>query len=31
MKNCIFCQREALDIIAENELALAFYDACPVS
>jgi len=31
MKKCIFCDRESLEIIAENDLALAFFDACPVS
>lgn len=31
MENCVFCQRDSLQIIAENELALAFYDGCPVS
>jgi len=31
MNDCVFCRRESLDIIAENDLALAFYDACPVS
>ena len=31
MTDCVFCRRESLDIIAENDLALAFYDACPVS
>lgn len=31
MTECIFCLRDSLEIIAENDLALAFYDACPVS
>ncbi len=31
MKDCVFCRRESMEIVAENELALAFYDACPVS
>lgn len=31
MTDCVFCQRESLDITAENKLALAFYDACPAS
>ncbi len=31
MKQCVFCQRGNLTIIAENDLALAFYDGCPVS
>ena len=31
MIDCIFCNRESLEVIAENKLALAFYDACPVS
>jgi diadenosine tetraphosphate (Ap4A) HIT family hydrolase len=31
MKDCVFCHPEKLDIIAENDLALAFHDACPVS
>ena len=31
MSDCIFCQRDKLEIIAENELALAFKDSCPVS
>ncbi len=31
MTGCVFCHRESLAIIDENELALAFYDACPVS
>ena len=31
MKDCVFCQPENLDIIAENDLARAFYDACPVN
>ncbi len=31
MNDCVFCQKEHLSIIAENELAIAFYDACPIS
>ena len=31
MSDCIFCQRNKLEIVAENELALAFKDSCPVS
>ncbi len=31
MIDCVFCNHENLDIIAENELAIAFYDACPIS
>lgn len=31
MKDCIFCNRESLDIIAENDLSMAFFDACPAS
>lgn len=31
MAECIFCDRGKLEIIAENKLALAFYDNCPVS
>ncbi len=31
MKQCVFCQRGNLSIIAENDLALAFYDGCPAS
>ena len=31
MTDCVFCNIEALEIVAENKLALAFYDACPVS
>ncbi len=31
MKQCVFCQSGNLAVIAENELALAFYDGCPVS
>ncbi|MGM0688061.1 MAG: HIT family protein [Bacillota bacterium] len=31
MTDCVFCNRESLEIVAENKLALAFYDACPVS
>lgn len=31
MKECVFCLRNSLEIIAENKLAMAFYDACPVS
>ncbi|MGM0652183.1 MAG: HIT family protein [Bacillota bacterium] len=31
MTDCVFCKIESLDIIAENKLALAFYDASPVS
>lgn len=31
MTDCVFCKRESLDIVAENDLALAFHDACPVS
>ena len=31
MKDCVFCHPGSLNIIAENELALAFEDACPVS
>lgn len=31
MQKCVFCQRDKLEVIAENKLALAFYDGCPVS
>ncbi|MFO7952683.1 MAG: HIT family protein [Bacillota bacterium] len=31
MENCVFCQQNNLEIIAENKLALAFYDGCPVN
>lgn len=31
MKSCVFCDRKSLHIVGENKLALAFYDACPVS
>lgn len=31
MQKCVFCQRERLEVIAENKLALAFNDGCPVS
>ena len=31
MTNCVFCNREGFDIVAENELAIAFLDSCPVS
>jgi diadenosine tetraphosphate (Ap4A) HIT family hydrolase len=31
MTECVFCLRDSLEIIAENKLALAFYDTCPVS
>lgn len=31
MTECVFCKLESLDIIAENKLALAFYDGSPVS
>ncbi len=31
MRNCVFCQWENLVVVAENEQALAFYDACPIS
>ncbi len=31
MKDCVFCQTEKLQVVAENKLALAFYDGCPVS
>jgi len=31
MKSCVFCQRDNLEIVFENELALAFHDARPVS
>ncbi len=31
MDNCVFCQHDKLNIIAENDLALAFYDGCPVN
>jgi len=31
VNDCIFCRRDKLEIIAENELALAFKDRCPVS
>lgn len=29
--SCLFCDRESLDIIAENELAFAIYDKYPVN
>ncbi len=31
MQDCIFCRHDHLSIIAENELAVAFYDGCPIS
>ena len=31
MTKCVFCLRDSLEVIAENKLALAFYDTCPVS
>jgi len=31
MQNCVFCQRDNLAIVAENNQALAFYDGCPIS
>ncbi len=31
MSDCIFCRRDRLEVTAENELALAFKDSCPVS
>lgn len=31
IEECVFCHPENLEIIAENHLALAFFDACPVS
>jgi len=31
LESCIFCKREKLNIVTENELALAFYDGCPVN
>lgn len=31
MEDCIFCRPEKLSIVAENELALAFYDGCPIN
>ncbi len=31
MEKCVFCSRNNLEIITENELALAFHDICPVS
>ncbi len=31
MSDCVFCRRDKLEVIAENELALAFKDSCPVS
>lgn len=31
MTDCVFCNRETLDVVAENDLALAFYDDCPAS
>jgi len=31
MTDCVFCKREDLEVVAENELAIAFLDACPVS
>ncbi len=31
MSECVFCNKENLEIVAENRLALAFYDSCPVS
>ncbi len=31
MTDCVFCHKENLVVVAENKLALAFYDGCPVS
>ncbi len=31
MIDCVFCSKENLVVVAENKLALAFYDGCPVS
>jgi len=31
MTDCVFCHKEKLAVVAENKLALAFYDGCPVS
>ncbi len=31
MSDCVFCTKENLVVVAENKLALAFYDGCPVS
>ncbi len=31
MQDCVFCRPEHLTIIAENDLALAFYDGCPIN
>jgi len=31
VENCVFCQRDNLIIVAENKLAIAFYDGCPVN
>ncbi len=31
MQDCVFCRQENITIIAENELALAFYDGCPIN
>jgi len=29
--NCVFCKRPETEIVAENDLALAFYDKYPVN
>ncbi len=31
MSDCVFCRRDSMQIIGENDLALAFYDMHPVS
>jgi diadenosine tetraphosphate (Ap4A) HIT family hydrolase len=31
MKQCIFCQRQENEMVAENSLAVAFYDKYPVN
>jgi diadenosine tetraphosphate (Ap4A) HIT family hydrolase len=31
MKDCVFCQKRAPEVFAENDLAKAFYDSYPVN
>ncbi len=31
MSDCVFCRLDNLELIAENNLALAFYDGCPIN
>lgn len=31
MRDCVFCSPDHLPIIVENDLAIAFYDGCPIN